>query len=74
MILTNGPSWTFMDPQKDPKMDPATQILGDPDQLKAPQGHFKVHIDKFDLHRPLDNRKFFIDSLVRSIRYLVPEK
>ena len=24
------PSWTFMDPQMDPKIDPARLILGDP--------------------------------------------
>ena len=29
------------------KMDPAKQILGDPDQIKALQSPFKVHIDHF---------------------------
>ena len=26
----SGPSWTFMDPQMDPKVDPVNQILGHP--------------------------------------------
>ena len=45
------PSWTFMDPQLDPKIDPARLILGDPCRLKALQGPSKVQIDQF----------FFID-------------
>ena len=36
-----------MDLQIDPKMGPLKQILGDPDQIKALQGPFKVHIDQF---------------------------
>ena len=35
-----------MDPQMDPKMDPARLILEDPCQLKALQGSSKVQIDK----------------------------
>ena len=35
-----------MDPM-DPKMEPVTKILGDPDQIKVLQGPFKVHIDQF---------------------------
>ena len=40
-----------MDPQMDPKMDPARLILEDPCRLKALQGPSKVQIDQF----------FFID-------------
>ena len=36
-----------MDPQMDPKMDPARQILEDPSPKKAIQGPFKVYIGKF---------------------------
>ena len=36
-----------MDPQMNPKMDSGMDILGDPDQIKALQGPFKVHIDDF---------------------------
>ena len=35
------PSWTFMDPQMDPKIDPARLILEDPCLLKA------LQIDQF---------------------------
>ena len=45
------PSGTFMDPQMDPKIDPARLILEDPCRLKALQGPSKVQIDQF----------FFID-------------
>ena len=41
------PSWTFMDPQMDPKIDPARLILEDPCRLKALQGPSKVQIDQF---------------------------
>ena len=36
-----------MDPHMDPKMNPAMQILGDPDQRETLQGPFKVYIDPF---------------------------
>ena len=36
------PSGTFMDPQMDPKIDPARLILEDPCRLKALQGPSKV--------------------------------
>ena len=38
---------TFTDPHTDPEMDPARQISGDAGQIKALQGPFKVHMDKF---------------------------
>ena len=48
------PSWTFMDPQMDPKIDPARLILGDPYLSKALHGPSKVQIDPF-FYRPQDN-------------------
>ena len=45
---------TFMDPQKDPKIDRARLILGDPCRLKALQGPSKVQIDQF-FYRPQDD-------------------
>ena len=42
----HGPSWV-MDPQMDPKIDPAGLILVDPCRLKALQGPSKVQIDQF---------------------------
>ena len=45
--MNQGTLQTSMDPQMDTEMDPATQILGDLDQIKALQGPFKVHIDQF---------------------------
>ena len=45
--IPHGPSWTFMDPQVDPKIDIARLILKDPCRLKAPQGPSKVQIDDF---------------------------
>ena len=36
-----------MNPQMDPEMDPESYILGNHCQIKALQGSFKVHIDKF---------------------------
>ena len=42
---------TLMDPQMDPKIDPAMLILEDPCRLKALQGPSKVQIDQ----------SFFID-------------
>ena len=43
------PSWNFLDPQMDPKIDPARLILGDPCKEKTLQGPFNVHIDQFFL-------------------------
>ena len=47
IVILREPSWTFMDPQMDPKIDPARLILEDPCQLKALQGPSKVQIDHF---------------------------
>ena len=41
------PSWTFIDPEMDPKVDPARLILGDPCRLKVLQGPSKVQSDPF---------------------------
>ena len=44
-------------PPDGPELDPAMHIVGDPDQIKALQGPFKVFVDIFFLHRPLANGK-----------------
>ena len=54
------PSGTFVDPQMDPRIDPAKLILEDPCRLKALQGPSKVQIDKekiIDL-KTTDNLKY----------------
>ena len=43
-----------MDPQMDPKIDPARLVLKDPYGLKALQGPSKVQTDQF-FYRPQDN-------------------
>ena len=45
IIWTKRPSWIFIDPQMDRKVDPMPQIIGDSGQIKALQGPFKVQID-----------------------------
>ena len=47
-----------MDPQLDPKIDPARLILGDPCRSMAIQGPSKVQIDQFFIDlKPMDKLK-----------------
>ena len=45
--MLRGPSWTFLDPQMDPEMDPARLISEDPWWKRARQGPFMAQTDQF---------------------------
>ena len=56
-----------MDPQMDPEIGPATQVLGNPDQINALQAPIKVHIDHFFTSRQRKNLD--LQPSLRSIRH-----
>ena len=68
-----GPSWTFMDPKRDPIMDPARLIPGDPLQKRARQGPFMVRIGQFFLQTFGQRTNLNLQPGLRSIRHLVPQ-